>query len=253
MNNGGSPLNDIDIDMDISSDRPVYSAGNAYAVAVRALSVNVGGAGEVLSGFRDVRLAGIYRRLGVWINCSPSRAFVENVRNVEAPVTGIWWSGMSNPLFTNNLIRSRGNYVHGAGLAGIRYALASAASGRIEIDGDEAVNCNQTETGTSTTGVSIFCQNALTMIYRNAIVGDSTSKQLSRDAIHSIGTLIEENIIDIGAVPALSRGTITSHIFHGRGAGAPTFAAANGSTYIRTDGGAASTFYVREAGSWVAK
>jgi hypothetical protein len=35
--------------------------------------------------------------------------------------------------------------------------------------------------------------------------------------------------------------------------GAPTFSAPNGDIAIRADGGAGSTFYVREGGSWVAK
>jgi hypothetical protein len=37
------------------------------------------------------------------------------------------------------------------------------------------------------------------------------------------------------------------------GAGAPTGTAPNGSIYLRTDGGAGTTLYVREAGAWVAK
>lgn len=43
--------------------------------------------------------------------------------------------------------------------------------------------------------------------------------------------------------------------FSGAGAGAPTFRAAKGSTYYRTDGGAGSTLYVNETGSttWAAK
>jgi len=37
------------------------------------------------------------------------------------------------------------------------------------------------------------------------------------------------------------------------GTGAPSHSAPNGSVYLRTDGGAGSTLYVRETGAWVAK
>lgn len=37
------------------------------------------------------------------------------------------------------------------------------------------------------------------------------------------------------------------------GTGVPTVDAPNGATFRRTDGGAGSTFYVREGGTWVAK
>jgi hypothetical protein len=37
------------------------------------------------------------------------------------------------------------------------------------------------------------------------------------------------------------------------GSGAPAEIAPDGSIYLRTDGGAGSTFFVREAGAWVAK
>ncbi len=37
------------------------------------------------------------------------------------------------------------------------------------------------------------------------------------------------------------------------GTGAPSHSAPDGSLYLRTDGGAGSTLYVREAGAWVAK
>lgn len=37
------------------------------------------------------------------------------------------------------------------------------------------------------------------------------------------------------------------------GDGAPSAAARNGTLYLRRDGGAGSTLYVREGGSWVAK
>ena len=38
-----------------------------------------------------------------------------------------------------------------------------------------------------------------------------------------------------------------------QGTGAPTVTAPDGSLYLRTDGGAGSTLYVRETGAWVAK
>jgi hypothetical protein len=89
------------------------------------------------------------------------------------------------------------------------------------------------------------------VVYRQAVVGDTQSvpTQLRRDAVLDVGTLIEEDIINVGTVTTTNRATITTHRFRGRGTGAPSFTAAVGSTYLRTDGGASTTMYVNEAGT----
>lgn len=45
----------------------------------------------------------------------------------------------------------------------------------------------------------------------------------------------------------------TSGLTFSWGAGAPTVAAASGSIYLRTDGGAGTTLYVREGAVWTPK
>lgn len=63
-----------------------------------------------------------------------------------------------------------------------------------------------------------------------------------RRAIQAVGL----GVAPTAATAAASVPTITS------GAGVPNHTAANGSIYLRTDGAAATTIYVRAAGAWTA-
>jgi hypothetical protein len=67
------------------------------------------------------------------------------------------------------------------------------------------------------------------------------------------------NLLGVGTVQAqlyaptllLNNGGLG--IYSGTGVPSPTFTAGNGSLYLRRDGSAGSTLYVREAGGWIAK
>src|SRR5699024_10727759 len=122
-------------------------------------------------------------------------------------------------------------------------------------DNDQATDCNRSGAGSASTGAGILFQNVREVVYRSAIVGDrqSTPTQTNRDAAMNVAILTEEDIVDVGNVPGMYRSSVPVWRYRGKGSGAPTHAAATGSTYLRTDGGAGSTLYVREAGAWVAK
>lgn len=233
--------NDIHVDLDVLTSNPVYAV-NALAAWIR--SVNG-------SGFRFVDISIRAAKMGVQIGCSPQVLHVHGCSLADATNHGILTTIITSPAYPNPLIRSHDNYVTRAGLAGIWYRVASATAGRVESDNDEATNCNRLGTGTTQTGSSIFFQDAKTVIYRRAIVGDDQAvpTQVRRDAVSNVALLIEEDVIDIGTVATRNIAMVTTHHYRGRGAGAPAFVAAVGSEYTRTDGSVSTTKYLNETGT----
>jgi hypothetical protein len=236
--------NDVEIDLTILGNGVFPGSTGVDTLGIWVRSVDS-------SGFRNVTVSGRLRRAGVKIQCLPEVLHIHDCHVVEAPWAGIENIAIATPAYSNTLIRSHDNRVHRAGRNGIHYQLLNNTSGRIESFNDEATDCNQTGSGTSYTSSSIYFDTAGTVVYRQAVVGDTQSvpTQLRRDAVLDVGTLIEEDIINVGTVTTTNRATITTHRFRGRGTGAPSFTAAVGSTYLRTDGGASTTMYVNEAGT----
>jgi len=66
-------------------------------------------------------------------------------------------------------------------------------------------------------------------------------------------TRVADNRMAGGLSKLSLQGTTTGITVSTFGTGVPTAALPNGSTFMRTDGGAGSTLYVREGGAWVAK
>jgi hypothetical protein len=245
-NNGGAAANDVEIDATVRSSLPDLGP-NALAVYVRASS---GG------GFRSVDISARARRMGVRVECGPESAYLHDCVIIEPPSTGLLVQPITTPFYGTNVIRSHNNYVHRAGLTGIALNAISSSTGQIESLNDRATDCYRLATGgASDTSVSILLQNAIVAVYRGAVAGDTGGNQTSRDSVNTVGTLIEEDITTVGSVTTLRRVSVTTRRFRGRGAGAPSFAAAVGSQYLRTDGGAGTTLYVNETGTttWAAK
>jgi hypothetical protein len=104
----------------------------------------------------------------------------------------------------------------------------------------------------------MYLNNFLCILRRHTTYGDTQAVTTATraDTISNVTALQEIDDTLLGTIVVLNRATgVTSRYFQGKGAGAPTFAAAIGSRYMRTDGGAATTLYINEAGSttWVGK
>lgn len=193
---------DIEIDANVNCTLPDLNDG-ALAVHVRAAN---GG------GFRTVEMALRTRRMGARIECSPQRFIPRGCRIIEAPTYGIHYTTIGSPIFTQPAVLSRDNIIQRSGLTGMYIVGPGSGAGRLRSDNDEATDCNRSGGGSTVTGSSMAFTNWHTVIYRNAVVGDTLSpaNQVRRDAIENVTLLVEYDVLDIGSVSTTTRTSVTT-------------------------------------------
>jgi hypothetical protein len=199
----------------------------------------------------DNLLNGIGIRIG---EQSPEVLSVQGNTITSPAFEGIQTTANATPVYTTTAT-VRGNVVTKPWRNGI--SLVGTTNGVLTCAENTVRDANQSTTGTASTGSAIFLTGWTDVIYRDNTLGDTqgVTTQAGLDSVTSVTTLRELDNITIGTVTTRTRTSVTSRVFRGRGSGAPSFAAAVGSIYYRSDGGAVTTLYVNEAGTstWVAK
>jgi parallel beta-helix repeat protein len=136
--------------------------------------------------------------------------------------------------------------------ASLRCGIMVDTTGTQSVCGNRCTDTRVTKT--QTYGVRVAQVNASLMVSNNYLVGNLTNS-LNLAATPTV--LIKRGNYE-SATASANYDQDSSGAFHGSGTGAPSGAWPVGSTYRRTDGGAGTTFYVKESGGstsagWVGK
>jgi len=181
------------------------------------------------------------------------RLLIDGVTIHDARDRGLLQAWNPVPVHTDPIAIIRRLSVLGAQHCGVQVAGPSVSAGLMILEDVVALSCAIQATGGSNTQSSLFASGWGEAIYRRAVVGDrqATPTQTRADAFDSIGTLREDEREVLGTVTAKNRITVTSRKLRGRGTGTPEAVeqAEIGSTWQRTDGGAATSFYIKETGT----
>lgn len=206
---------------------------------------------------RNVSITGTRGNLGILVNVGPK--FLDLSDN---GILNAWWRGVqvdwpSAPEWTDAIIVMDGGYYIGSYSLPVRMSGHTGTSDTIcFMSNVKALNGDQGNltAGTGDDGMSLLRFKRLEQ--KNCSIGDTqaVATMARYQVISNVAEYIDHDNELIGSLTAPAMSSVTTRHFRGRGAGAPTFAAAKGSVYYRTDGTTGSTFYVNESGSttWTA-
>jgi len=233
---GGATDNSVVVE-DNEIDSTYTTSANASGIYVRG-------------GFKRARVAdNTLIGLGILMDCTGSE--VEEC--VGNSVHDSRYHGINVSCTTTAVKRQivTHNTVVNAQRDGIRVTAGAALPGTISIVEHNRVLA----AGLAASGVDypMHIFNATTTYYRHNIVGDdqSTPTILAADRVLATGTLYDQDNEVVGSVATRTRSTVTATHLRRRGSGTPegVVPASPGSVFYRTDGGASSSFYVKETGT----
>lgn len=205
---------------------------------------------------------------------------VVGVQSTSSTRTGICVGGGSTTIMQAKNFRIADNHVRGCGESGIQVDPTKTGAAGVPQVVNGALTGNVVD-GNGVHGIYLHhCKYAT--VTGNLAINHQTSVSAGGLAMDSYGVTVASNVFTGNKYGIKFQGTATTGLgshpmgrnlvesnttadyyydSHGAdnttlelsGAGVPTVTAPAGSTYRRTDGGAGSTFYVREGSSWVAK
>lgn len=238
--------NDIDID-----DFRVYSTHNQNTQALAAAIVVQCDSGR---SFRHVRVAGLRGNLGVLINgVAPRELVLEDIHLYEAKLQGLVVIQPASPVWVGSVYRISNVNIYGS--QGTALDIAGRQSDSTLILNDITIfDANKNNTGTSAQRSAMNIDGFASVLRNGCYIGEkSGAGNMHRaDTFSNITKLVDNDTEIIGSVTTQTRIGVTTELYRGRGAGAPTRNVSNGSTYIRTDGsGTNDNMYIRRGGAWV--
>jgi hypothetical protein len=225
----------------LSTAAPTGSA--MFGLMIRAVSGRA---------FRNIKATGNSGDLGIYVlEAGPQYLDLSGNAFIDPAWKGIDVQWPATPQYSNSVITMADVTVLRAHHTGIEIE-GRQSDTVLLMDNVAALNCTQMgNTGNSDTNGSMYIHDFLRVERKQCRMGDyqAVPTQTRLDGLRNITTLVDENNENLGSVTTRNITSVTTHRFRGSGAGAPTFAAAVGSEYARTDGGASTTKYINETGT----